>query len=344
VEQNSSIFNFRNFRTPLIIISAYILVEIGFRIYNFGAYTTLNWVKYNPQGILLTEMAMPVDDPEISWKLTPNSSGILKTKRFTTNSLGFRDVEFETAKADGVTRITCLGRSITMGSGVHDEEVYTRVLQSEFDAWKPDSVEVLNCGVGGYSFKQMLDFYESYVLPLDPDMVIIPLSPKDLSEGDFRTPPPLSAAKTSLTNLKYYLSFTFTYNVMKTLVKRATENFMSVDWKERMADMGKEKTEPESSEPLLADFIRKRAAEGVKVYFFSPDRHAGRLGHDTSEIKRFLSQFENADYLAIEDYVNENIPGKRYIYFADTHPSPEMHQVLAEALFRELKPKVSAGD
>jgi len=318
----------------------YMLLEIVFRIYNFGAYTAVNWYKYNPQGILLKDMAMPVDDPNISWKLRPNAHGLLKTKPFNTNSLGFRNTEFAVNPGEGSQRIICLGRSITMGSGVSDDETYTHLLQKYFDDWKPDSVEVLNCGVGGYSFKQMLDYYESYVAPLNPDIVLIPMSPRDMARGDYRTPPPLSAAKTSLTNLKYYLSFTFSYNVMKTIVKRFAENVIAVDWNERVADIGKAKTEPTSSEGLLAEFIKRRSSEGVKCYFFAPDRRGEKQGYDTSEIETFLSQFEDADFLSINDYMDQRIPDKKYIYFPDTHPSAEMHAILAGALFQELKVKV----
>ena len=340
MEQNSSIFSFRNFRTPLIIVSTFILLEIIFRVYNFGAHTALNWYKHNPQGILLTDLAMGVEDPEISWKLRPNMQEVLKTQKFTTNSQGFRNPEFKLEKEEGTTRITCLGRSITMGSGVQDEEVFTQVLQERFNSQGPDSIEIINCGVGGYSFKQMLDYYEVYVAPLDPDIVIIPISPKDLANGMYRTPLPLSAAKTSLTNLKYYLSFTFTYNVMKTIVKRATENFMSVDWKYRMADKENQDSVPMTSEPMLAAFIEKRAEEGVKCYFFSPDRHAGKRVHDTTPIQTFLDGYESAEYLAIEDFLVENMPENRYLYFSDTHPSPAMHAALAEALYVNLKARL----
>jgi lysophospholipase L1-like esterase len=340
VEQSSSIFSFKLLRTPVIIVSIYILLEIVFRIYTFGIHTSLNWHKYNPQGILMSNMAMAVEDPDVSWKLKPNVQGLLKTKPFTTNSLGLRNPEIAMSATEGTIRIACLGRSITMGSGVGDDETYAHVLQEYFDHWKPDTVEVINCGVGGQSFKQMLDYYETYISPLNPDIILIPMSPRDMANGEFRVPPPLSAAKTSLTNLKYYLSFTFSYNIMKTIVKRVTENIMSVDWKERVADIDKPKAEPMNSESLLTEFITKRNNEGVMCYFFSPDRHAKKRVHDTGDIKKFLGQFESADYLSIDNYVAEKIPKIKYIYFSDTHPSPEMHAVLAGALFQELKPRV----
>ena len=340
MEQSSSIFNFKLLRTPVIIVSIFIFLEIVFRIYTFGIHTSLNWYKYNPQGILISNMAMAVEDPNVSWKLKPNVQGLLKTKTFTTNSLGLRNPEITTTASEGTIRIACLGRSITMGSGVADDETYAHVLQEYFDQWKPDTVEVINCGVGGQSFKQMLDYYETYISPLNPDIILIPMSPRDMANGEFRVPPPLSVAKTSLTNLRYYLSFTFSFNIMKTIVKRVTENIMSVDWKERVADIHKPKSDPISSEVLLADFINKRTAEGVQCYFFSPDRHEKGKAHDTSDIKKFLALFESADYLSIDNYMADKIPDTKYIYFSDTHPSPEMHAVLAGALFQELKPRV----
>ncbi len=340
MEQSSSISNFRVFRTPIILISLYLILEIGLRIYLVGFHTVFNWIKYNPQGILLTDIAMAVDDPSISWKLSPNVKAILKTKPFTTNSLGFRNSEFPVIAEKGKTRIAIMGRSITMGSGVTDDEVYTQVLQDLFNVWKPDSIEIINCGVAGYSLKQMLDYYDGYVSNLKPDMVLIPLSPNDMTNKVYPIPPPLSQAKTSITNLKYHLSYTFTYYVIKTFVKRATENIISVDWKERVSQINKPQTSTLTSESLLSEFISKRDQEGVKCYFFSPNRRADGSDQDKSGIKIFLSQYNETKYLSINDYVNDHIPENRYIYYPDTHPSKEMHALIANALFQQLKTEV----
>ena len=345
VEKNSSISIFKAFHIPILIFSIYLLVEIGFRIYFFGMHTVFNWKKYNPQGILVTDIAHKVDDPNISWKLTPNINKYFKTKMFTTNSLGFRNPEVKLNKQIGITRIAVLGRSVTMGSGVNDDEVYTRVLQKKLDEWKPDAYEIINCAVGGYNIKQMAEFYESYVSPLKPDLVFLPIGKIDLTKIILDRPLPLEAAIPGHTNLRYYLSFSFIYESARLLAKRIMNKTISTDWKDRLRET-MDLAEPTiKASVILSRFLNKLNEDEIPCYVYTARRsykiNKEYLELSRNQMKNWVQQHKGAEFFNNDDYIIEKIPNYHAIYFGDNHPSAEMHRLMAYALFNNMKYRFS---
>ena len=341
MEQSSSIFSFRVFRTPVILISLCLIWEIGFRIFSFGIHAAFNWKNYNPQGILLTDIVMPVDNAEISWKLRPDVETIFKAQVFTTNSLGLRNSEIALNKPVDKIRVAVLGRSITLGAGVADHEVYTRVLQDHLNSWKPESYEIINCAVGGYSLNQMVNYYDNYIARLNPDLILIPLSKDELTKSQRQNTPALSEAKPSLTNLGHYLSYTFLYESLRFVVRRSTNTRISTDWKMRASQAISNKTEESSAtlnnKELLAEFIAQRHQEAVTCYIFSPDRGKNSNPRRNENLKKWTAQVPGVSYLAVNEYVQDKIPENTHIYFGDNHLNPEMHGLIAEALFNQFK-------
>ncbi len=336
VEQNSSIFNSRVFRTPLIIVGLYLTIEILYRLFTFGFHTVHNWKDYNPRGILLTNIVMPVDQADVSWKLRPDVNTIFKTQPFTTNSLGMRSPELHSMDTSQATRIIVLGRSITMGSGVSDDEVYTRVLQSYLEEWKPEKYEVINCAVGGYTVEQMVNFFEHYLRSLEPDIVLFPISKDDLLVEEAPPILPLALAKPSITNLNSYLSYTFLFVNTRFLVKRTTNAFISTNWKYRAMSIVEPRPDAVSNERIVADFVQRRVDEGIPCYFYSPDRNPKRDLQKDEMFKRWANEHTGAFYLPINEYMDGRMPETMRIYFGDNHPSPELHALLAEALYNEF--------
>lgn len=99
----------------------------------------------------------------------------------TTNSLGFRDVEFPLAKPAGEIRIVALGDSTTAGNGVPElENTWPKRLERRYaDAGRPE-LRVLNLGVGGYQPLQEARLLELRGLALEPDLVVVLVSLNDL--------------------------------------------------------------------------------------------------------------------------------------------------------------------
>ena len=334
MDHNSSISNFRALKIPFTILALYLVLEIGFRIYFFGVHTVFNWKKYNPQGILITDIVEKVDDPNISWKLKPNINKYLKTKMFTTNSLGFRNPEVKLNKQIGVTRIAVLGRSVTMGTGVNDDEVYTMVLQKKLNDWKPDTYEIINCAVGGYNIKQVADYYGTYVSPLKPDLVLLPIGKNDLTKFIPDKPPPLKSALPKFTNLRYYLRFSFIYGAARTSVKKFTDKIISTDWNDRRRQ-AMDLAEPTiKASVILSRFLNKLNKDQIPCYLYTARKlnifNKESLELSRKQLKNLVQQHEVAVFFDIDDY-------NHIIFYGDTHPSAGEHRLMANALFEKMK-------
>jgi lysophospholipase L1-like esterase len=90
------------------------------------------------------------------------------------NSLGFRGEEFAEKKAPGVLRIVCAGGSTTYGEGVVAEYrlSYPHILQHVLRG-QGLAVEVINAGCPGWTTLETLINFQTRVLPLEPDVLIV---------------------------------------------------------------------------------------------------------------------------------------------------------------------------
>ncbi len=91
---------------------------------------------------------------------------------YTTNSLGFRDREHLPGKPQGVRRIAILGDSFVAGLAVAQDAIFPRRVE-EILRQKGHPVEVISCGVVGYSTALELLVLREKVAPLEPDVVVI---------------------------------------------------------------------------------------------------------------------------------------------------------------------------
>lgn len=93
-------------------------------------------------------------------------------KKWKINSLGFRERELDLEKKKGQLRIMCFGSSETLG--VHETEGKEWPSQlGEMIKEKYPEVEVINISIMGLSQKTRKDYIEKYILPLEPDIIIM---------------------------------------------------------------------------------------------------------------------------------------------------------------------------
>lgn len=85
------------------------------------------------------------------------------------NSLGYRDVEHDLEKLEGMTRILILGDSLTYGAGVADNEIYPFLLAE----LAGPHVEIINMSVGGWNTRDELNALYRDGLALAPDIVVV---------------------------------------------------------------------------------------------------------------------------------------------------------------------------
>lgn len=89
------------------------------------------------------------------------------------NSLGFRGEELAIDKPEGTTRIVCCGGSTTYGFGVHNDDLTMPKLLQFVLREQGRQVEVVNAGCPGWTTFETLINFESRVLDLAPDFVVV---------------------------------------------------------------------------------------------------------------------------------------------------------------------------
>jgi len=94
-------------------------------------------------------------------------------KKNPVNSLGFRGPEIH-KKKPGIIRIVCLGGSTTYGEGLRYSDTYPAILQKKLDEkWGIGHYEVVNGGQPGSTLPQIFSLTKQYIIPLQPDIIIL---------------------------------------------------------------------------------------------------------------------------------------------------------------------------
>jgi hypothetical protein len=95
---------------------------------------------------------------------------------FITNSYGMRDKEYPAVKGDSIYRMTLIGASYEMGSGVSNHEIFESITENRLNENFPDSsyksIEIWNFAVAGYYLMEQLQLLKSEVFKFKPDAVI----------------------------------------------------------------------------------------------------------------------------------------------------------------------------
>ncbi len=141
-----------NSTTPFIFMDSNIPVELS----NISLYNESNHSIVKPELSLIKRFL-------VSYKF---------------NSLGCRGRDYTIPKKSDTVRITVLGNSFTLGTGVHEHDTFAnqleRLLNNGVKPAKSRKVyEVINCGVSGYSSREERLFYELFASKYKSDIVLI---------------------------------------------------------------------------------------------------------------------------------------------------------------------------
>lgn len=121
-------------------------------------------------------------NPLLRYELAPESMD----GRTNINRHGMRDREYAVKKPPGTFRIAVIGDSIAYGLGVAEDSTFStqleRLLEKYYQRAGDPKVEVLNFGVTGYSFAQVMETLRARALDFDPDLVIYAYSLNDPQE------------------------------------------------------------------------------------------------------------------------------------------------------------------
>lgn len=122
----------------------------------------------------------PVDDPILDWRYNPKSELKIGKIVYAYNRAGFRDVEHTVEKPPGVARILVLGDSVTEGTGVESNSVFSHLLQFRLGM----KFEVITIAAAGLNTPQEVHLLEQEGLSYKPDLVVLNFI---LNDCDFYT-------------------------------------------------------------------------------------------------------------------------------------------------------------
>lgn len=134
------------------------LSEVGLRLLGYAG---------APQSII-GNIRM-VDDSVLNWRFVPNS--VVRDGRITYqyNDAGFRDVNHPVVKLADITRVVVIGDSVTEGSGVGQDQIFTHYVQDFLGS----RYEVINLGMSGLNTPQEVHLLEKEGLKYEPDVVVL---------------------------------------------------------------------------------------------------------------------------------------------------------------------------
>ena len=149
-----------------------VLAELAFRIFDIGP-------EINPVWHGNYRLSR---NPVLRYELEPGS----KAGRSNINSHGMRDREYDLEKPAGTFRIAVIGDSIAYGFSLPERWSFSaqleELLNNHYRSGDEPAIEVLNFGVTGYSFTQVMEALRSRALAFDPDLVIYAYSLNDPQE------------------------------------------------------------------------------------------------------------------------------------------------------------------
>ena len=85
------------------------------------------------------------------------------------NTFGFRERQFDSAKAPGVYRVAVVGDSFTFGNGIRQQDRYSDLVQSRL----PSHFEVLNFGIPGANTPEHRVMVQRLVRDVHPDFILL---------------------------------------------------------------------------------------------------------------------------------------------------------------------------
>lgn len=167
-----------------LVVIPFTIAEIISRVYLYTVADADTFVRYASVN-QFARFNKEADTEALRWT-THRHLGYIPTPGYRSglnrhNTLGFRGEEFPVRKPEGEYRIVCLGASTTYTSYVEDDhKSYPAVLESKLRQ-AGYSVRVINGGVVSWASLTTLINFETRVLDIDPDMVIIYFSINDIA-------------------------------------------------------------------------------------------------------------------------------------------------------------------
>ncbi len=128
-----------------------------------------------------------VRDAELFWRLQPDVSTRRGSGEYRfsvhTDERGLRRPDAASSdEAEVLTRILCVGDSVTFGWRVEAEQAWPQRVEKRLGG-REAGVEVINAGVPGYTSLQVRRFLESELFDMEPDVIVMSVGINDASSA-----------------------------------------------------------------------------------------------------------------------------------------------------------------
>jgi hypothetical protein len=118
---------------------------------------------------------------QLGWVHEPNRHASTLGRPVRINEHGLRGGPLAPRKPRNGYRLMVIGDSFTFGYGVDEDSTYGAALERAVARQLPcRSVELINGGVNGYNTRQEADLLRLIGVPLQPDLVVVGLTPNDI--------------------------------------------------------------------------------------------------------------------------------------------------------------------
>jgi hypothetical protein len=187
------------FRTTVVttafgVIVAFVIAEVALEIVDDRPdITPSRLLGYQP-------------DPDTGYVFRPNYEQEMITietvSHWRSNSLGIRADRDFGPKPSGVVRILALGDSFTVSHRTELSEAWPAIVEQRLTRAGRQGVtfESVNAGHPGWGTMQQAIWYRKHGLGLDPDIVLVALTPNDITDNAHEPPGPFTAIDGNMVN------------------------------------------------------------------------------------------------------------------------------------------------
>jgi len=307
-----------------MVLFSLLLLEIGMRYYIFGTHAFSYSQMKSVRDFGVSGMVKASEHQEILWELQPDLNTTNKLVPFRTNHKGLRDQEYPLEKKDQSLRIAVLGDSFTMPEGVPIEDAWHSVLERRLKEEYPElNSEVINFGVAGYSLIQYRATIEKKALQFQPDAILIGFcGANDSAPPEMKNFKPPYKVKATKNGFFHMYSFELIGDVYKRYYKKFKGRYAGYDANEEYVESEFEKIA----------LIAKKQRTPIVIAYIDNKQPSADFTMVESAAKRHGFYFLNG-----AQYFEKDINPEHIIYKTDRHPNAKANEIIAKALFEDLK-------
>ena len=251
-----------------------------------------------------------------------------------TNSLGFRDEEFDSEPGEEELRWMCLGDSFTFGIGVDLEETWPQLIESDLQDRLGRPVEVINAGfaAGSHYPPGYLPWLKSDGVLFSPSLLVLGICLNDLHKKiptlayPRPDPKPVLGGRSRL----LHLVRTVLAERRQRGVKRNYGDVVRADpgpWQEVSASLLEMKQ-------LLAEHNCEFVVAILPMLSQLDESYPYRELHEL--VAEFCGE-NDVRYVDLFEAVNGEVDRDLWVHRSDQHPNGRGHRLLADGLLESLE-------